>query len=840
MALNRKTFKKVAAAADAALVPSENFNTVLYTGTGATQRIGGYINRGAVFNGSSSKIVLPSGEPFGDTNTIKSISTFVKARTTSSRMHFFSVSGNDAFDWFSARYDGTANNISVYRRKDSSSHVAFAEASVTTDTDWHHIVVQLGTSGVEIYLDGVSQTVTNSNSGDGSNTSWISFPNYAGTIVTQMGKSREVTPQWSDGVQDQTRLFNRALTQGEITTLSNETHASTTKSTTDIFDDDSGIALYQLDGNANDTGGANGKFGAAAIFNGSSSKIETTLDRSSFTSLSYSCWIKTSSTSQQRVIDSTESTTQGHNRGLYTIFDGTRGIRYASIGNDLYDTGNLNNLLGEWIHVAVTDGGGDNVTIYVNGQSESITKTVNNASYDTPNSTSIGAGRKSTNVIGDYFNGTIDDVRIYSDVLTSTEVGYLYNNTTASIPSDFVAYYKFDGNALDETGDFDGTESNITYGFDGTATNVIYQEATHFSPDLVWIKNRDQTDGHRIQDSIRGTKYLESNSTAAQVEAGSAGLTTFDSNGFTIGTGASYNTNNEDYAAWCWNAGETIVTDTTTGDLDADIRANTSAGFSIVEFSNTTANNVTVPHGLDSPPKMIILKSYSHTGSWSVYAEPNGATKRMRLHTAENAQTNSNFMNDTAPTADVFTIGHTDYWGSNRDFIAYCFHDVDNYQKIGSYTGAGSSGKTITTGFQPAFVIIKRTDDPNNASSWAMYDSERGGTKYLLPNSSAAEGSNSTRDISFTSNGFTIPTTSTSGLINESGDTYIYLAIAADPDTTRPVVAKSFDVTTYTGNGGTQDIETRFKPDLVWIKAREASGNTVSYTHLTLPTKRIV
>ena len=54
MALNRKTFKKAAAAVADTNLPSGYFNTVLYEGNGGTQRIGGYINRGAVFNGSSS------------------------------------------------------------------------------------------------------------------------------------------------------------------------------------------------------------------------------------------------------------------------------------------------------------------------------------------------------------------------------------------------------------------------------------------------------------------------------------------------------------------------------------------------------------------------------------------------------------------------------------------------------------------------------------------------------------------------------------------------------------------------------------------------------------------
>ena len=61
---------------------SENFNTVLYTGNGGTQRIGGYINRGAVFNGSNSFISLPQSTDF-DLNGNGSFSIWVQRNNTS-------------------------------------------------------------------------------------------------------------------------------------------------------------------------------------------------------------------------------------------------------------------------------------------------------------------------------------------------------------------------------------------------------------------------------------------------------------------------------------------------------------------------------------------------------------------------------------------------------------------------------------------------------------------------------------------------------------------------------------------------------------------------------------
>ena len=96
---------------------------------------------------------------------------------------------------------------------------------------------------------------------------------------------------------------------------------------------------------------------------------------------------------------------------------------------------------------------------------------------------------------------------------------------------------------------------------------------------------------------------------------------------------------------------------------------------------------------------------------------------------------------------------------------------------------------------------------------------------FLDAQDTAQEGSfGATNGIDFLSDGFSINTTD--GVLNASSGTYIYLAIAADPDTTTPTVENSFDVVTYTGTGSSQDIETDFKPDLVWVKIR-----TQAYAH---------
>ena len=119
-------------------------------------------------------------------------------------------------------------------------------------------------------------------------------------------------------------------------------------------------------------------------------------------------------------------------------------------------------------------------------------------------------------------------------------------------------------------------------------------------------------------------------------------------------------------------------------------------------------------------------------------------------------------------------------FGTNNDIIAYCFHSVAGYQKIGSYTGNGSAtGPTITTDFEPRFLMLKRTD--GTAGNWFIFDNARSTANerddFLHPNSNAAETTNSAAySVDFLSTGFQIK--GNGDQINGNNGTHIYLAIA--------------------------------------------------------------
>ena len=75
-----------------------------------------------------------------------------------------------------------------------------------------------------------------------------------------------------------------------------------------------------------------------------------------------------------------------------------------------------------------------------------------------------------------------------------------------------------------------------------------------FNPDLVWIKDRGATFSQTLTDKVRGTsKELYANGTAAEVVY-SQGVSSFDSDGFTVGTDGGINSNGGNKASWNWKA----------------------------------------------------------------------------------------------------------------------------------------------------------------------------------------------------------------------------------------------------------------------------------------------
>ena len=322
--------------------------------------------------------------------------------------------------------------------------------------------------------------------------------------------------------------------------------------------------------------------------------------------------------------------------------------------------------------------------------------------------------------------------------------------------------------------------------YTGTGSAGQAQTGVGFQPDLVWTKSRSNTYPHQWYDVIRGvTKRIQSNDTSAEATQ-SNGLSSFDSDGFTVGDASGTGVNSATYAAWNWKANGTGSANTD-GSISSTVSANTTSGFSIVSWTGTGAN-ATIGHGLGSVPKMILLKCRTQADKWIVYHNSIGNTKYLVLNATDTETTSSTHWNNTSPTNSVFSTGSSgNVSGVGETFIAYCFAEKTGYSKFGSYVGnnpAGSSNRQfIYTGFKPAFVMIKES---SGAGHWVIYDNKRANTfnpatGRLMADDNGSENINSDA-INLLSNGFYITDTSNDlRTINANNETYTYMCFAEEP-----------------------------------------------------------
>ena len=302
-----------------------------------------------------------------------------------------------------------------------------------------------------------------------------------------------------------------------------------------------------------------------------------------------------------------------------------------------------------------------------------------------------------------------------------------------------------------------------------------------FSPEFLWLKERTSTSYHRLSDIIRGTnKQLSSNVSDAE-ETISTVVSSYDSDGFTVGADNGSNESGQTYVSWNWLAGGTASSNSD-GSITSSVSANTTAGFSIVSYTGT-GSNATVGHGLSSAPSMIIFKARG-TGNWLVYHQGIGNTHGIFLNTTSAKDDDATYFQDTNPTSSLFSIGTSTLVNDTNPYIAYCFAEKKGYSKFGSYTGNGDAdGTFVYTGFKPAFFICKRYND--SGYDWLMYDNKRQVSfnvidDFLKPNLNDAETTgNANQSLDFLSNGVKFRGNGASS--NGSGASYIFMAFAESP-----------------------------------------------------------
>lgn len=290
---------------------------------------------------------------------------------------------------------------------------------------------------------------------------------------------------------------------------------------------------------------------------------------------------------------------------------------------------------------------------------------------------------------------------------------------------------------------------------------------------LVWTKSTTSSLDNALFDTARGlSSSLLSNQTIAAETY--SDFTSWNSNGYSIGNASGRVNGGANYVSWTFRKEPKF--------------------FDIVTYTgNGNSLGQTISHNLQSTIGCIIVKRIDGSGSWFVYhrGNPNGANSILTLNSV-NAESNVG-VDLWSPTTTTFKVDGT-YYNMNTNnalYVAYVFahnsggfggYGTDNAISCGSYEGTGLA-QTVNIGYQPQFVLIKRTDS-GSLENWKIFDTSRDMTssstacKSLAPNLSINQ-VNETTSISTASNGFTL-SSSADGSMNAASGTYVYIAIRAN------------------------------------------------------------
>jgi len=383
----------------------------------------------------------------------------------------------------------------------------------------------------------------------------------------------------------------------------------------------------------------------------------------------------------------------------------------------------------------------------------------------------INCGHDSTGA-GDFSAGGNADENGFGDFQYSPPSGFLAP-CSANLPT------SSDIDPAETDDDFPQKQFNCL-AYTGTGSSNAFT-GLGFKPDLVINKNRDGTQGTKWTDSSRGTTKALQSAQTAQEETNPGGVTAFGTDGFTVGNNAGYNGSSNNMIAWCWRANGGTTSSNSEGSGTSTVQANTKAGFSIVQFPNYSGDT-TFGHGLTKTPNFIIAKLTISGSNWPTYHDGYSSGKCCFINKTAAEATSSHFAHSgTGNPVSATTFGMGASFAGSGAGIAYVWHDVEGFQKFGSYEGNGNAdGPFIYTGFRPRLIFIKNAGSTGN---WEVRDTARDTFNpldtTLLWDSSTSEASHSVYNLDVLSNGFKIRTTSAN--YNSSGVSYIYGAWGDTP-----------------------------------------------------------
>lgn len=366
----------------------------------------------------------------------------------------------------------------------------------------------------------------------------------------------------------------------------------------------------------------------------------------------------------------------------------------------------------------------------------------------------------------------------------ATRIAQEFNNVRSHI-SGITAYHLLGGNLSVSNEVITNGFSTTLYTGNGGTQNITtsVDMATQHGDDvsetyggLSWVKSRSIANGHQLYDTVRGaTKVIYSqlnNAEATEV----TGLTSFNNNGFTIGSLAGVNQNASNQVSWNFQTTHRRTGVTNHGKAYTE-HYNPFTGFTIIKYEGSGIAGHEIPHMLGRKLGFVTFKNLTVVENWIAQYE----ASTIGLLNLTNAFT-ANTLGVTNFGENSVTIGTSTAANTlNQQYIMYGWANsyfdetnklIGNYE-IGVYQGTGAAGNRVTTRGKPAWIMIKRLD---SIADWFIIDNMRGDNS-LLANTSGAENSSPTAGyyIDFVQDGFVTKTLTSQ--INTSGGQYLYMVV---------------------------------------------------------------
>ena len=439
----------------------------------------------------------------------------------------------------------------------------------------------------------------------------------------------------------------------------------------------------------------------------------------------------------------------------FSIQSNTSTYRWGVFGSNIspltYETSDAN--VNQWYHYAIVRNG-NTIKIYRDG-TETYTK-----------SHTGSVGGTDTTIFGDATGGSYPDKGKLSNfrVIKGTA---LYTSAfsrptaplTAISGTSLLLFQENSGSTLT-----DGSSNNVAV-TKGSNHSILTSDGPPLYPTgeggLVILRART-SGASLVFDTERGIKQKLEINTGSEVTRGSGeAFNSFNSDGFTISgdsAGDNLNSNGTAYISWTFRKASKL--------------------FDIVTYTGDDVNGRTVSHNLGVAPEMMIIKGRTVATAYRVYHSALGAGKSLNLSDNSAESGNVYYLNNTAPTSTLITLGQDDSTNGGPstayNYVAYLFATVAGVSKVGSFSHTNGSSTDVDCGFSSgsAFILVKRTD---STSDWYVWDNARGivsgNDGYVILNSSTAE--NTSNDyVDPLDSGFQITSSFTTG-------SYIFYAIAA-------------------------------------------------------------